>query len=279
MTYYDTRIIHELLGADHYSTWIIRTLTRAKIQAHIRHYSTEKTGRPKVVYIVEEGDVEKITTDAEILEKSSLKTIRQIAASIPAPEKMIDEIAHNLYPSTKTVDLYCGLQVAKITENYKARIAIGEDKGLIDAEIGYLKGDDVCKMNGITGKKTRYLERLIKRFNLVEDVDYMRIYIKYKRGRPHFEYGFSERAVLFMFGTYPKEYKSDKNTVFQHLMKLPAAVIVHRDGVKMKHIMRYLKNRNRPADEKTWISPAELDEILFHFPPKRLKKIRPEDDW
>ena len=62
-------------------------------------------------------------------------------------------------------------------------------------------------------------------------------------------------------------------------MKLPASVIVHRDGVKMKHIMRYLKNRNRPADEKTWISPAELDEILFQFPPKKTEKIRPEDDW
>ena len=58
MTYYDTRIIHEL-QTDHYSTWITRTVTRAKIQAHIRHYSTSKTGRPKVVYIVEESDVEK----------------------------------------------------------------------------------------------------------------------------------------------------------------------------------------------------------------------------
>jgi len=279
MTYYDTRIIHELLGCDHYSTWFNRIATRFKITAHIRKYRISKTGRPQVVYIVEENDVDKITTDAEILEKATMKTVRQVASIIQAPEKMIDEIAHSLYPSNKTVDLYCGIQIAKIKEAYKSRMEIGEDKGLIDAEIGYLKGDDVCKMNGITGKKTRYLERLIKRFNLVEDVDYMKIYIKYKRGRPHFEYGFSERAVLFMFGSYPKEYKSDKNTVFQHLMKLPAHVIVKRDGVKMKHIMRYLKNRNRPADEKTWISPAELDEILFQFPPKRLKKIKPEDDW
>ena len=46
-----------------------------------------------------------------------------------------------------------GCRLQKLPKNYKARVAIGEDHGLIDAEIGYLKGDDVCKINGITGKE------------------------------------------------------------------------------------------------------------------------------